>query len=607
MKAAGQLAAVLCVLVAALSSVAAVDTDIVNTEITREVDISESFARLSTTIKFENKGKASVTAYRFGLPANHASRLAHVDADVDDLSATTTKVDSVTTAPSGIAVYEVALSKPVEAGKSATIDLELIVTQVLEPFPEEVLQSDVPKVKYTDNHFFLSPYLTQKQTTKVLLASSTIESKTEEPPTKVSGEQITYGQYSDIAPYTISPLVVHYEHAKPFAVVDRLVREIQVSHWGSVQVEEYYELRHGGAKHKGQFSRLDFQRAPQAFAIASLNELHATLPAGAHSAYYRDAIGNISTSHLRVAADKVELQISPRFPLMGGWRTAFTFGYSLPLDKYLTKRKSGELVLQLPFASPIEDVTVEDLTVRIALPEGASGIHYELPFAVSRSDDVKFSYLDTVGRPVLVLNKQNVVSEHNVKLKVVYKSSALSELRKVALLVVAFTIFFAACLAYVRFDFPISKGPAYQAKLSRKEVSALVERLAGVFLRRKNAYDRLDYSLRELYSSRNQVTYEIARKKTEGELKDTSVELKTIFAGLEAKGSPALVAKVRDLDAKERERQLLVQQLALQKQEYTKKDMPEKEIISRIAPRDAKNLSLNKEIDGLLASIEDLS
>ena len=49
-------------------------------------------------------------------------------------------------------------------------------------------------------------------------------------------------------------------------------------------------------------------------------ELQAVLPSGAHSLYYRDAIGNISSSNTRHHLDKVQVQLRPRYPLLGGWK-----------------------------------------------------------------------------------------------------------------------------------------------------------------------------------------------------------------------------------------------------------------------------------------------
>ncbi len=59
------------------------------------------------------------------------------------------------------------------------------------------------------------------------------------------------------------------------------------------------------------------------------------LPASAADVYYRDEIGNISTSHLREMDDSVEVELRPRFPLFGGWKTHYLLGYNVPSYQYL--------------------------------------------------------------------------------------------------------------------------------------------------------------------------------------------------------------------------------------------------------------------------------
>lgn len=67
----------------------------------------------------------------------------------------------------------------------------------------------------------------------------------------------------------------------------------------------------------------------------SLFLLQTILPASAQDVYYRDEIGNISTSHLQVLEDSVEVEVRPRFPLFGGWKTHYIIGYNLPSYEYL--------------------------------------------------------------------------------------------------------------------------------------------------------------------------------------------------------------------------------------------------------------------------------
>lgn len=53
------------------------------------------------------------------------------------------------------------------------------------------------------------------------------------------------------------------------------------------------------------WSRLDFQTNGRLYGQAAFNELVAILPSNAHTLYYKDEIGNISTSNVRQRIDKV--------------------------------------------------------------------------------------------------------------------------------------------------------------------------------------------------------------------------------------------------------------------------------------------------------------
>lgn len=103
--------------------------------------------------------------------------------------------------------------------------------------------------------------------------------------------------------------MVHYTNNYPFAKFSSLTREIEVSHWGNIAIEELYELKHAGAKLKGGFSRFDYQMK-KAAQSPSFRSLIASLPATANNIYYRDQIGNISTSDIRIDADgDIELEV----------------------------------------------------------------------------------------------------------------------------------------------------------------------------------------------------------------------------------------------------------------------------------------------------------
>ncbi len=96
------------------------------------------------------------------------------------------------------------------------------------------------------------------------------------------------------------------------------------------------------------------------------------------------------------------------------------------------------------------------MSVQVVLPEGCTDIQVDLPFPVEQSFGKKFSYLDTSGRPVLVLRMQNVTPDHNVPLAVSYRFSSLYQLQEPLLLVLAFFGFFCLVLVYTRLEFDLS-------------------------------------------------------------------------------------------------------------------------------------------------------
>lgn len=73
-------------------------------------------------------------------------------------------------------------------------------------------------------------------------------------------------------------------------------------------------------------------RDPGTYGQTAIRGFLAHLPPGAHSIYFKDAIGNISTSQIRPGMQSTEVILTPRYPLYGGWKAEFVLGYSLPLQ-----------------------------------------------------------------------------------------------------------------------------------------------------------------------------------------------------------------------------------------------------------------------------------
>ncbi len=106
------------------------------------------------------------------------------------------------------------------------------------------------------------------------------------------------------------------------------------------------------------------------------------LPAGIHSAYFYDQVGNVSTSHLRTTPSVPKgteanrfsvLELRPRYPVMGSWNYSFTLGWDSPLADYAGYDKNTrKYIVNVPIMTVIPATVVDEAEVQIILPEGAT-------------------------------------------------------------------------------------------------------------------------------------------------------------------------------------------------------------------------------------------
>ncbi|RLM84856.1 hypothetical protein C2845_PM04G29580 [Panicum miliaceum] len=433
----------------------------------KRIDLTSPIVKVYLTLKVENAPSASdASQVLLAFTPTEAQHLAIVKATRAEgkrkkktyVPLSVEASDLASTALNGARLYSVLLGTPLKPGETTTLEVLYVLTHTLEPFPAEISQSESQLVYFRDSAVLLSPYHVLEQVTYIKTPSNRIESFTRVDPTSRAGTELKYGTYKNQAPNSYLPILVHYENNRPFAFVEELVRKVEISHWGNVQITEHYKLRHGGARHKGVFSRLEYQSRPSISGASSFKNLLARLPPRVHSVYYRDEIGNISTSHLRTDSLKSELEIEPRYPLFGGWHCTFTIGYGLPLQDFLFESDDGRRYINLTFGCPLLDTVADDLTIKVVLPEGSKNPQPVVPFVTEKHLEISYSYLDVVGRTTVVLKKKNVVGEHNVPFQVYYEFNPIFMLAEPLMLVSAALLFFVACIAYLHMDLSIGKS-----------------------------------------------------------------------------------------------------------------------------------------------------
>jgi len=571
-----------------------VDADIVVNELERTIDLTSQLAKLSTTLTIENQGDAAVNEFLLTFEKDVAAHIAFlevVDKSDDEVKLSYSAVAGET------GIFKISMSSPLAKDNSATFIVETVLSHILQPYPAKIAQSEKQQILYTGNLYFYSPYAVKTQKTIIKLSSSTIESHTKVKPYSVNDNVITYGPYKDSRPHSSQELKVHYENNSPFLTVNEMTRWIEVSHWGNVAVEETYHMTHEGAQLKGHFSRYDYQRSP---AHAAIKSFKTVLPAAARDVYYRDEIGNISTSNMLVQHDSVEVELRPRFPLFGGWQTRYYLGYNVPAYQYLFNKGDKYILKMRVIDHVFDEFVVDKLTVKIVLPEGSAGIKVKMPFKLSEErQEIHKTYLDTVGRPVVVLTKNNLMEGHIQDLEVHYTFKKLQLLQEPLLCVAAFYILFITVICIVRLDFSITKDAA---KESRMKIASLVEELLSACDRRSSIYTAFDSAIDKFKQSRDQSTYTLAFKKANADYTTLSTTITDICTAL-VKEDAEIGEKIGEIQKKEGERKALVDQASTLAVKVVAGKIGRQQYMESEQTAIAKREKLGEELDNLLSTL----
>nr|CAB3502145.1 unnamed protein product [Digitaria exilis] len=559
------------ILVGVIASTAS--ADLVITRADRRVDLTSHIVRVLASLKcsclcgiwpcslhsfhfvqVENVGPDPVSQVLISFPNIQAKNLAAIRAFGTEgkVKGQSTVLPIEVVQPSGappeLTFFSALLPKPLEKGKILHLDVLTVFTHSLQPFPEEITQAEAQLVVYQDSAHYLSPYPVKSQSLTIRLPGGRVESYTRHPSAKLVDSELKYGASEDLPPFSYLPVIVHFENNNPFAVAKEVIREIEISHWGNVQITEHYTITHGGAKLKGEFSRIDYQSRPYVRGVSSFRNLIARLPPRAHSIYYRDEIGNISTSHLWSDSKKV------------------------------------------------------------VLPEGSKDIEVSAPFPTKQWQEVKYSHLDIVGRPVVVLEKPDVIPEHNLYFQVYYKFNNISLLQEPLMLITGFFLLFVACIVYMRTDMSISKSsPSYLAKLQWDEVQATVQKIQGLFEQCLAVHDKLEASLRDLSRTGDIQSCKAARKAADAQFKELSKELKPLLTYLQSSPqSYQIWPKVEELITKEREMQEKLMTRHSTVVDSFEKKLRGQDIENRIALQQQKIAALRQEVESLLEYISEI-
>ncbi len=170
---------------------------------------------------------------------------------------------------------------------------------------------------------------------------------------------------------------------KPQVYFTNVERIIEVSHWGNIAITEFYNLKNFGPSLKGEFSRISFGSQGYQDPVSAKNAfrgIEAQLSYDAWGLYYRDEVGNISTSkaYRDDYQNKVKLALVPRFSLLGQWKSNWEIGYNLPTKNFLYHEGNKFQMDNIALEYTLEKVIAENYDFKIILPEGAANVKVKI-------------------------------------------------------------------------------------------------------------------------------------------------------------------------------------------------------------------------------------
>ena len=319
---------------------------------------------------------------------------------------------------------------------------------------------------FTDTVNLISPYRVKSTTTIVILPSEKTKLiKYTKSNSNKSGEKLIYALTEEIPPFAIRKLYIHYLNNKPLMVFNYATKTFQISHWGNIAVTEEYQLENIGAKLIGEFGRIDYDDGVTGGKNA-LKKIRAKLPLRAWGLWYRDEIGNVSTSAARRDMNDVDLELTPRFPILGGWKSNYDIGYNLPTKFHVKTNNQGNYMVNLTFGMPYKNMLAKNYTVKIILPETADNIKINLPIDTQYivKYDKEYGCLDLFGRKSIIIKLNNMYDVYNTNIFISYDYKWTMLFVKPIILIVYFLILFSIFIIYSRVNISLSRKEEIKLK-----------------------------------------------------------------------------------------------------------------------------------------------
>ena len=430
--------------------------DFVIEEVKRTIDLKKSIISIENQIKI--KKTSFEDTFRYLVPKNNTYSLVRITAEIQ--SKKKLQLQKVSD-DKDFDYYDIVLQ-----GSTEFIVKEDYFEKI-EFKPKNIYIKENQLELFLDSINLISSYPVKTTTTTVILPSeNTRIIKYNKSNSNKSGDKIIYSLTEEIPPLISKKLYIHFENNKPLTVFNYAIKTYQVSHWGNIAVTEEYQIENIGAKLIGEFGRIDYDEGHTGGKNA-LKSIRAKLPLRSWGLWYRDEIGNVSTSNARRELNDVDLLLTPRFPILGGWKSNFDIGYNLPTKFHVTTNNKGNYLVNLTFGMPYQNMLARNYTVKVILPESADNIKVKLPIDTpyNINYDKDYGCLDLFGRKSVIITLNNMYDVYNTNIFISYDYQWTMLFVKPIILIVYFLILFTIMIIYSRANISLYRKEKDRIKL----------------------------------------------------------------------------------------------------------------------------------------------
>lgn len=424
--------------------------DITNISIERSLDLRNNLMEASTKIKIKANNYNPIDVYRYLLMRNTTNNLLHIEAymiinddsldyDYDSSSLIKLNLTHVNHMPSidHLSFIDISFKNdPLNYNEERLILILEYYQYQLDLLPKEILLVESQYALYHGTYNLVSNYPSLSQSTSFELPvydgnpDILTYTKTD---SSINKGKLVYTLPNKVPPFTIYPISIHFRIDTALYEFPLSEKVVDVSHWGSINVEEKIEILNKGARLKGEYGRVDLGRGGR----SSIKGLEGRLPLRSNSLWYRDEIGNISSSQGERMYDDVKMGLTFRFPLVGGWENSFSIGYSLPSKFHIKDYKNDTYRLEINYGNSFDNVKSNLYVMTINLPENVNVIDVFLPTDEDYEVTIgkTYSILDSYGRVSVEVRMKNAFYIHNdMNIEILYTYSSVWMIYKPVLL-----------------------------------------------------------------------------------------------------------------------------------------------------------------------------